>query len=218
MGQGYEETIKWYDENAPQYAKKSIEHSSIDKKQLDEFSSLIPAGGKVLDAGCGAGRDTNLFQEKGFDAIGLDISKNIIKAAQNSFPNARFIEGDILYLPFQNNTFDAVWAHAAIVHFDKDKQIKKALSEFFRTLKQNGVIHVLVRAREKAGKKSEFKEDSISGQERYYRNFTKNELEEFLSNSGFNNINITQYNESELDPNKRPGENIEWLLALAEKS
>ena len=124
-------------------------------------------------------------------------------------------EWDSLQLPFENESFQGVWAHASLVHFDQDEQINKAFSEFSRVLKKDGVLHVLVRAQK--GEKREVKADSISQHERFYRNFTKDEIKEFIENNGLKVTDIRQYDESKLDPNKRPGEGIEWILVLAHK-
>lgn len=215
---GYEETIDWYNQNASSYAEKSMEHSSTDKQQLDDFSLRIPSGGKVLDAGCGSGRDTGLFNEKGFKVTGLDISRNLLEEAKKRYKGIDFVEGDMLKLPFKDNTFDATWAHAAIVHFEEDGQVKMALSELHRTLKSGGVVHILVRAKKKDDSKTEVITDSISKSDRFYRNFTAEEMTNLMSDIGFTDIEISQYNESDMDANKRPGEDIEWLLVLAKKS
>ncbi len=44
---GFKDTIAWYDQNAEQYAKAT---SRVDLEQLTEFTKLLPAGGRVLDA------------------------------------------------------------------------------------------------------------------------------------------------------------------------
>ena len=212
---GYEDTIHWYEENAGSYVEKSKKNSENDKVQLAEFISLLPVNAKVLDAGCGGGRDTNRLQERGIETVGLDITHNLIQEAKKNFPQCNFVEGDILQLPFDNESFQGVWAHASLVHFDQDEQISKAINEFSRVLKKDGILHILVRAQK--GEKKEVKSDSISQHERFYRNFTQDEIREFVENSGFEVTNIRQYDESKLDPNKRPGEGIEWILILARK-
>ena len=212
----YQKTINWYEENAKKYAKNSNKYSSIDFTQLIEFSKLFLSKGKILDAGCGSGRDTRLFDQIGFDVIGIDISKNLLDYAKKTFPNLNFQFGDILNIPFDDNHFDGVWAHASVVHFDQDSQVKKALSEFHRVLKPNGLLHLLVRA-QKDNIKTSVSVDSISEHERYYVNFSKEEIKNIIIDTEFKIENQLQYNESDLDKNKRPGEGIEWILNIASK-
>jgi ubiquinone/menaquinone biosynthesis C-methylase UbiE len=214
---GYKDTLDWYAKNAPDYAKKSKRFAQIDKQQLEEFSFMLQPGSSVLDAGCGSGRDTEMFRQKGFDAVGVDITKELVAQARIDYPQARFEEGDLLHLPFGDNSFDGLWAHASVVHFDQDQQISQALFEFHRVLKVNGVLHLLVRAQE-GNAKTEVRTDSISQSARFYRNFTQKELTEILHKAGFNVTSVKQYNESQLDPSKRPGEGIEWVLALAKRN
>ena len=213
----YQKTLEWYENNAQNYSQKSNLNSSIDYQQLLEFSKLIPTNGIILDAGCGSGRDTNLFQQQGFNIIGIDISKNLLVHAKKNYPKLDIQFGDILNLPFENNHFDGVWAHASVVHFDQDSQITKAISEFSRVLKPKGLLHLLVRA-QKNNFKTSVSVDSISNHERFYRNFSKDEIKKILSETGFIIENQLQYNESDLDPNKRPGEGIEWILTTAKKA
>ena len=46
--------------------------------ERDRFISLLPAGGKVLDAGCGSGRDSKAFLEQGFEVTAFDASERIL--------------------------------------------------------------------------------------------------------------------------------------------
>lgn len=209
----YKQTLDWYEKNAAQYSEKSKVNSTIDRNQLDDFVKYVKAGERILDAGCGSGRDTNIFTNLGFDAIGVDVSEKLLEEAKKSYPRADFRKGDILNLDFEDRFFGGVWAHASIVHFETDTQIETALSELTRVLKVGGILHLLVRARTKD--KTEIRPDSISGGfGRFYRNFDKEELKKYFKSKKVEIIKIQQYNESDLDSNKRPGEGIEWILCI----
>ena len=52
---GFRDTIEWYNKNAKQYAQATSQTASIE--QIDQFAKLLPKEAKVLDAGCGFGRD-----------------------------------------------------------------------------------------------------------------------------------------------------------------
>ena len=213
--QKYQETMDWYQEHAVDYAEKSTRESVIDTQQLEEFSNLLKPGVKILDAGCGAGRDTNLFQKKGFMPTGMDLSTKLIVEARKRYPNCDFKEGDLLSLPYESESFDGVWAHASLVHFETLEQMRKAIRELFRVAKKDAVLHLLVRAHD--AKSEEVRSDAISQSNRYYRNFTEKEIRDLVSSEGFKSFKVFRYKESDLDPKKRPDDAIEWILVLARK-
>ena len=74
------ETIQTYDKYAKFYADFTSE--KVFQFQLNKFISFIPKGGKILDAGCGAGRDVSYFYEEEFDVIGIDMSDGLLKEAK----------------------------------------------------------------------------------------------------------------------------------------
>lgn len=66
------------------------------------------AGRSVLDLGCGGGRTTGFLAQLGAEVTGMDISQNLIRAAQGQYPNIPFCVGDAQALPYDNDRFDAV--------------------------------------------------------------------------------------------------------------
>lgn len=58
--------------------------------------------GKVLDAGCGYGRWSELFE----DYVGVDFSPDFIDEAKRKYPSKNFIVADLKDLPFNKNEFD----------------------------------------------------------------------------------------------------------------
>ncbi len=206
------DTIKWYDSNAKKYVETIEQHSS--PEQIKEFIDLLPANANVLDAGCAGGRDTKLLQEAGVNATGLDLSTGVIKEAKKKHPELKFIQGNFLKLPFENSTFDGVWAHASILHLETIGKVKKTLSEFSRVLKPNGVLHILVKA-QTGDKETAVVSDSFSGHDRFFRYFTQEELQNLLQEQRFGNIKTEQYKETDIDPKGRP--EVELIHTLSRK-
>jgi ubiquinone/menaquinone biosynthesis C-methylase UbiE len=208
---GFQDTIAWYNQNAKQYTQVSAENAN--PEQIEQFSNLLPKNGKVLDAGCGSGRDTNLLVQKGLDVVGLDVSQGLIQEAKIQFPTLQFIEGNLLNLPFNNNMFDGVWAHASLLHLETIDEVKTVLKEFHRVLKNKGILHVLVKAQ--SGKqKTAVVSDAFSNHNRFFQYFTQEELTELLKTSGFTIRSIEQYRETDRNPHGRS--EVQWILALAE--
>lgn len=100
------------------------------KKVINE---LIPKDAKVLDAGCGYGRVSELFDKDNY--IGVDFAPAFIKKAKELYPDKKFIIGKIDNLPFKKHQFD--WALCISVkqmirgkssqeHWDKiEKELKR---------------------------------------------------------------------------------------------
>jgi SAM-dependent methyltransferase len=84
---------------------------------LSELGQRIPAGGAVLDLGCGSGlpvaRD---LTAAGFRFTGVDISEVQILRARELVPAAAFLQADISSVGFDSESFDAVVSFFALIH------------------------------------------------------------------------------------------------------
>lgn len=100
----------------------------------------IKDGDKVLDAGCGNGRFLSTLVNKKVEYIGLDNCLPLLAKAQASHPRSKFIEGDILDLPFENNKFDVVVCIAVLHHIPSKKLRQQAIAELKRVLKPDGLL------------------------------------------------------------------------------
>lgn len=206
---GFEDTINWYDANAEHYAK-NIETVS-NPELLDEFAKVVGGDRKVLDAGCAGGRDSRLLKDLGLKPIGVDLSKSLLEVARGKHSDIEFKYGNFLNLPFEDEVFDGVWAHASLLHFETTNDVRKALQEFSRVLKQGGVIHIFVK--QQLGKeKTAVVSDKLSKHDRFFQWFTKNEVGILLEEVGFIIIDLK---DNYPDPADR--EEVKWVLALARK-
>ena len=96
------------------------------------------------DIGCGNGK--NMLYRKDCTNIGCDFSENLVKICLEK--NLNVISGDILNIPFKDNTFDYTICIAVIHHLSTNEKRKKAISELLRVTKPNGKILILVWALE----------------------------------------------------------------------
>ena len=90
---------------------------------LSELRERIPAGGAVLDLGCGSGlpvaRD---LTAAGYQVTGVDISAVQIRRAREFVPQARFLCADVTAVSFSPASFDAVVSLFALIHLPLDDQ------------------------------------------------------------------------------------------------
>jgi len=137
-----------------EYWTKAWEKTGIDAfaenyiKKSDEYRIMLPyikklkPGSRLLDGGCGLGRWTIFFSLLGYDAVGLDISKETIKKLKEKFPAQNFIAGDITNTNFQDEYFDAYFSWGTFEHFERG--LTECFQEAGRILRKNGYLFITV--------------------------------------------------------------------------
>lgn len=114
-------------------------HNPFVEKALE----YLPAEGKILDIGCGVGKDAAYLVRRGYDVLATDISSEVI--AQNKVyfqqENLSFAKLDASQhpLPFEGETFDVVYSHLALHYYD-DETTHALFTEIHRVLKDGGVL------------------------------------------------------------------------------
>ena len=107
---------------------------------VEDFLDSIPDNAKVADIGCGNGKA--MLYKKNVLWDGCDNSKNLVKICEGRGLNVR--TGDILDIPFQDNTYDYTICIAVIHHLSTQEKRLKAVSELVRITKKGGQIFILV--------------------------------------------------------------------------
>ena len=113
-------------------------------KQGAFLQSYLSAGLTVLDCGCGPGSMTldiaelvNPGQVFGIDSNPIQVEQALLMQKERAIINASFTYGSAYSLPYADEQFDVVFAHAVLYHLQKPEQ---ALAEFFRVLKPGGLV------------------------------------------------------------------------------
>jgi ubiquinone/menaquinone biosynthesis C-methylase UbiE len=170
-----QKTIKFYNDIADTYIKSDA--AVVLKDKIDRFIKLLP-GRKVLDVACGPGHDTDYLTRKGFDCLGIDLSKKMINLARQNF-KGKYKIMDFFDLKFRGNLFDGMWCSSIFVHVKKS-DLPKLLKNSKKVLKNNGIIGIITAQKQKRIKN---KNDI-----RMYTMFKKKELESYLEKAGFKTL------------------------------
>jgi SAM-dependent methyltransferase len=191
-----QKTIQYYDREASRYAAATAKHSM--NEPIGRFTALLPGDALILDLGCGGGRDLTAFSRRAFDAVGLDAAFELAKIARMTSGRPVTV-GDILELPFKENSFDAVWASASLLHLRR-KDIDSALAGIRNTLVSGGLFFSSM----KMGDGENRTDDS-----RFFTYFMPSEWEERLARAGFELI------ESQYDPIVSLNTDDRWMNTIA---
>ena len=192
------ETLLYYEKNAESFTDNT---ANVDMKDIQSrFLKELPEGAYILDLGCGSGRDTKVFLEKGYRVDAIDGSEELCKKAST------FTGIPVKCMLFQElataDVYDGVWACSFILHLPK-KDLADVLCKIAAALKQNGVLY------------TSFKHGSFEGMRngRYFTDFTEDSLREFWKRA----IPLTIF-EVWTTVDVRPGREEErWINLLARR-
>ena len=108
------ETITYYNQNAEEYFNNTVNVSM--QELYDQFEAYLKPGDKILDLGCGSGRDSRYFLSKGYDVFSVDGSKEMCRLAGN------YIGRDVCNITIEEldyiKEFNAGSASPALDHVD----------------------------------------------------------------------------------------------------
>ena len=100
---------------------------------------------KILDAGCGSGRNLTFFIKNGFDVYGLDRNAEAIERLNRQAKpvnEKHFVQGDLAEMPYHKGEFDQIICNA-VLHFAASEQHFLAMfSELMRVLREGGQLFI----------------------------------------------------------------------------
>lgn len=94
---------------------------------------------RLLELGCGEGGDAAYFAVLGHDVVATDFSKVVVERASRRFFNVDFRVTDIENLPFEDNSFDVVYANLSLHYFD-DVLTRRVFGSIARLLSGGGQL------------------------------------------------------------------------------
>ena len=191
-------TLKYYNHNAENLCK---EYDAIDFNKIQKSISIYLVGAKkVLEIGCGSGRDANYMTNNGFDIIGIDGSEEMIDIAIRNFSN---LKGQLIHsvlpdnFPSFKHKFDGFYSIGTLMHFEEN-DLEILLAKINEVLLPKSPVYISV-----SGDREHIND------ERFFLNFSKAdwinvfERNNFVINEVIDNQDVT-------------GRGIEWYSFLME--
>ena len=138
-------------------------------KLYNEFLNNIPKGGTILDLGCGSGRDSKAFVDKGYKVTAVDGSKELAQSA------SKLIGRDVLVSKFEDlsliDKFDGIWACASLLHVNK-RDILDVIKNVSSNLNNNGIFYMSFKYGE---------DEYIDEKGRYFNCYTEETFNELIN-------------------------------------
>ena len=162
-------TRAFYDGDPEGYSESTFGNDVSDIRR--RFLSLLDPGARILDLGCGSGRDTLAFREAGYEVVPVDGSEGMCRvASSNTGSKVRCL--DILDLDYVDE-FDGVWACSSLLHLKAD-EMPVVLGLIRRALGVGGAVYV------------SFKEGTFEGirDARWYTDMTVDGLVRMAGDAG----------------------------------
>ena len=186
--------MNYYDENAQEFFDGTVDADM--SSHHEKFLKLMPKNGRILDAGCGSGRDAKLFKSLGYDVTAIDGSIEMCRLA------SEFSGIDVKHMQFQeisfSDEFDGIWASASLLHVPSDV-LDSVLGNLKKALKKNGILY------------ASFKYGDFEGERngRYFNDLTESAAIERFKKNNFKVI------ETWITLDARPGrEDERWTNIL----
>lgn len=191
-------TLNYYNQCAEAYNETTLNIEFDSKREM--LLEYLQPNAHILDLGCGSGRDSKGFLQKGYKVTAVDGSKELCKIASKN------IGQDVICQLFNEldavNEFDGVWACASLLHLPTN-ELKQTLKRVEKALKKDGYFY------------ASFKYGDFEGERdgRYFNDFTEVSFSTLLKE--FPNLELQ---EVEVTTDVIPGrENVSWLNVIMKK-
>lgn len=186
----------YYDNHAKEFFDGTVNADM--SENYSDFLSLVKTG-RILDAGCGSGRDSLAFSQKGYEVVAIDASLELCKLA------SEYLGFEVLNMKFQDmdfkEEFDGIWAASSLLHVPTN-ELPDVLIKFRDSLKEGGVMH------------ASFKYGDFEGERngRYFVDLDEVSSRELFEEAGFEVLKIWTTNDV-----RKGREHELWLNILVQK-
>ena len=191
-------TKDYYNNNAQEFVNSTF---MVDMQSLYQpFLNLLPDFGRILDLGCGSGRDALAFKNMGYKIEAIDYSAVLVKQASDL--TGIEVRLQSFYDLDEIDTYNGIWACASLLHCERHRLVD-VLQRIIQSLKANGVIYMSFKYgdqdREKDG--------------REFTDLNEQQAGELLDH--FNQVSLAK---QWISIDKRPDRTEQWLNLLWKKN
>ena len=194
----YNNTLGYYNDHADEFYNSTVTVEFV--AMQERFLTKLKKGSCILDFGCGSGRDTKYFLEKGYHVDAIDGSKELCKLA------SEFTGIEVKNMCFEElsemDKYDGIWACSSILHLPIS-ELAKVMKKMEVALKGNGIIY------------TSFKYGTFAGERngRFFTDMTEDTFAKFIGE-----IENLEVEEQWTTSDVRPGRGEEkWLNLILRK-
>ena len=179
-------TIQTYDKYAQPWSQSHAVQYDWEWA-AERFAHFLPTG-RVIEVGCGGGRDATQLLKMGYEYLGTDASAGMVCAARGVVPGALFRQISVYDLGKLATTFDGFWACAVLLHIPKTR-IDEALQAISSVLQPGAIGMISI----KDGNKEEFEVRDKQGahEERLFAYWRRDDFTQVLERNGFQVVDYT---------------------------
>ncbi len=187
--------IEYYNMYADDFFEGSVDADMSEWR--NRFIKYLPDGGRVLDAGCGSGRDSKAFIMQGYSVVAMDASREMCKRA------SELLGQEVWQMRFDemsfDDEFDGVWACASLLHVQVS-EMADVLKKIKHGLRPEGIFYASFK----------YGEGETVKDVRSFTNYTLESVCELLKGAGFRVL------ECDISYDVRPGrEEEKWVNVIA---
>lgn len=169
-----------YDQIVSEFAKRNHFNMADNLVALaHELIQHVGQNGRLVDVGCGTGRDMAWFESKGITVTGIDLSMGMLEYAREN------VLGDLVSMNMRNlgfcdAYFDGVWCCASLLHLPKT-EAAYALQEMHRILKPGGMLILSIQE----GNSENWEGGFVPDVKRFFARYQADEMRNILSRKRF---------------------------------
>lgn len=130
-------TAKAYDQIVDEFVRRTSDINADLVEFRSNFASGVARHGRVVDAGCGPGRDATYFEEVGLRVVGLDASAGMARHAHRA--GHRMVLADMRQMPLRPASLDGIWSAASLLHVPRS-EVPATLRSWRSSLRDDGVL------------------------------------------------------------------------------
>ncbi|MCD7764211.1 MAG: class I SAM-dependent methyltransferase [Lachnospiraceae bacterium] len=191
-------TLEYYNKNAAAFTSSTQTLEFCETQ--DSFLKYLSPQASILDFGCGAGRDTKYFLEKGYQVTAIDGSEELCRMASEytGIPVKQMLFQDLDC----HSCYDGIWACSSILHLSSE-DLKAVFIKMAAALKPDGIVY------------ASFKYGSYEGMRngRYFIDMNEQRTDELM-----NELNVYTICRMWITSDIRPGRGEEkWLNLILQK-